>query len=239
MNTQKLVIEGIPAMLWGDSSAALFIAVHGNQSNKADVPIRLLAEHAVQRGWQVLSFDLPEHGERMQESSSCMVEQCVRELGILLAYAKQHWQTFSLFANSMGAYFSLVAFSQMTFTQVLFLSPVVDMHRLIDSVMQAFQISEEWLQEKQRIETPVGMTLSWPYYFYVKEHPITVWKSPTAILYGDVDEVCERTTIDAFCSRYGASLRVVPACPHYVHTPEQLAYLINWLDERVTDPNRR
>ena len=55
---------GIPAVVWGEASDRVIIAVHGNLSNKADAPIRHLAVHALPRGYQVLSFDLSEsdHG---------------------------------------------------------------------------------------------------------------------------------------------------------------------------------
>lgn len=231
MNTQKLTIEGIPALLWGETSRVLIMAIHGNKSNKADTPIRILAEQAVKRGYQVLSFDLPQHGERSQETIPCKVDQCVRELNSIFSYANTHWEALSLFANSMGAYVSLVAFSAAVFEQVLFLSPVVDMQYLISNVMSAFQITEERLRTEQEIETPIGMTLYWDYYSYVKEHPITTWASPTAILYGELDEVSERATIDAFCSRFSASLEVIQACPHYMHTPEQLSRYTCWLEK--------
>lgn len=233
METQKLTIEGIPALLWGETSDVLILAIHGNKSNKADTPIRLLAEQAGKRGYQVLSFDLPQHGERSHETIPCKVDQCVGELKIILSYVKSRWTTLSLFANSMGAYFSLVAFSEAVFKQVLFLSPVVDMHYLISNVMSAFQITEDRLRTEQEIETPIGMTLYWDYYSYVKEHPITTWANPTAILYGELDEVSERATIDAFCSRFSASLEVVQACPHYLHTPEQLSRFTFWLEKQL------
>ncbi len=58
-------ISNIPAVLWGDKSEKIFIAVHGNMSNKEDAVIQILAEEADRKGYQVLSFDLPEHGERI------------------------------------------------------------------------------------------------------------------------------------------------------------------------------
>lgn len=57
-------INNIPTVLWGDKSEKVFIAVHGNMSNKEDAVIQILAEEANQKGYQVLSFDLPEHGEK-------------------------------------------------------------------------------------------------------------------------------------------------------------------------------
>lgn len=39
-------ISNIPAVLWGDKSEKIFIAVHGNMSNKEDAVIQILAEEA-------------------------------------------------------------------------------------------------------------------------------------------------------------------------------------------------
>ncbi|OON43356.1 alpha/beta hydrolase, partial [Bacillus anthracis] len=67
-------ISNIPAVLWGDRSEKVFIAVHGNMSNKEDTVIQKLAEEANQKGYQVLSFDLPEHGERTNDNTPCKVQ---------------------------------------------------------------------------------------------------------------------------------------------------------------------
>ncbi|MDD2981401.1 MAG: hypothetical protein PHN80_15720 [Hespellia sp.] len=43
-------IEHIMAVIWGEESNTVIIAVHGDQSNKEDVPIQILAENAAQYG---------------------------------------------------------------------------------------------------------------------------------------------------------------------------------------------
>ena len=80
MKTQKLLIDQIPAVVWGEPADRVFLAVHGNLSNKEDTVIRLLAEEAALRGIQVISFDLPEHGERVGTQPPCKVQFCVRDL---------------------------------------------------------------------------------------------------------------------------------------------------------------
>ena len=64
LDTERISIGPIPAIIWGPPSQHLVLAVHGNMSHKADTVIELLAGNAVPRGYQVLSFDLPEHGDR-------------------------------------------------------------------------------------------------------------------------------------------------------------------------------
>ena len=147
MKTQKLLIDQIPAVVWGEPSDRVFLAVHGNLSNKEDTVIRLLAEEAALRGTQVISFDLPEHGERAGTQPPCKVQFCVRDLRKVMDYAKSRWQQVSLFACSMGAYFSLLEYREEPLQQALFLSPVVDMRRIIENMMTWFEVTEERLRE--------------------------------------------------------------------------------------------
>ena len=64
MKIERININNIPSIIWGEKSNKVFIAVHGNMSNKEDEVIKILAEKLVSKGYQLLSFDLPEHGER-------------------------------------------------------------------------------------------------------------------------------------------------------------------------------
>ena len=64
MKKEFFKINNIPAVLWGETSEKIIIAVHGNMSHKEDIPIEILAEIGNQKNYQILSFDLPEHGER-------------------------------------------------------------------------------------------------------------------------------------------------------------------------------
>lgn len=233
MNRKELEINHIPAIIWGDTSDKLFVAVHGDQSNKADIQIELFAKQAVQKGYQVLSFDLPEHGDRKEEGTLCKVQNCVEELHIIMEYAKKNWSHISLFANSMGTYFALLAYRENVLDKCLLLSPLVDMERMITNMMTWFTVSEARLQEEKEIATPIGKTLYWDYYTYVKEHPVDKWDVPTSILYGMEDDECEYDTITSFVELFGADLEVMEGGEHYFHTKEQLAYFQLWLEKHV------
>lgn len=132
----------------GDKSEKIFIAVHGNMSNKEDAVIQILVEEADRKGYQVLSFDLPEHGERKNDNTSCKVQFCVNELSIIMNYAKEHWKEINVFACSMGAYFSLLAFQNDVIEKALFLSPVVNMERIIENMMKWFNVTPELYKKK-------------------------------------------------------------------------------------------
>lgn len=136
MIKRNLNIKNIPSILWGKGASKLFIAVHGNMSNKEDDVIVILAEGAVKKGYQVLSFDLPEHGDRKGEKDyKCNVKNCVHDLNTIMDYAKLLSNDISLFACSIGAYFSLLSYKNESLRQSLFLSPVVDMEHIIENIM--------------------------------------------------------------------------------------------------------
>ena len=61
MQIENIKIGTIPALLWGENSAKIMIAIHGSMSSKSDLPITMLAQEVVPLGYQVLGFDLPEH----------------------------------------------------------------------------------------------------------------------------------------------------------------------------------
>ena len=233
MKRENLFIENIPAVVWGDSSKSAFIAVHGDMSHKADDAIAVFAQEAVSNGYQVISFDLPEHGDRKHESTPCKVQNCVRELHAVMRYARSHFENISLFACSMGAYFGLLAYLQEELKQALLLSPVVEMELIINRMMQSFDVSEERLSIEKEIKTPIGKTLYWDYYSYVKEHPIISWKTPTSILCGSEDNINETDVVSAFAKRFGCDLQVMQNAEHYFHTKEQLSHLRQWLRKRI------
>ncbi len=131
----------IPAILWGKSTGNLYLAVHGNMSNKADEVIVVFAEEAIRKGYQVLSFDLPEHGERTRDEYPCKSNTCVSDLTAVYRYARSISNNISFFCCSMGVYFGLLAYQDLPIGQSLFLSPVVNMERIIEYLMTIFQIS--------------------------------------------------------------------------------------------------
>ncbi|WP_338559206.1 alpha/beta hydrolase [Paraclostridium sordellii] len=233
MIKKHFTIENIPAILWGESSENIFIAVHGNMSNKEDDIIQIFAKEAVSLGYQVISFDLPEHGERVEEDIKCKVWDCVRELNLIMNYVKQNWNNISLVACSMGAYFSLLAYKDDFIKQSLFISPVLNMKRIIDNMMLWFDIDEEYLKSKQIVKTPIGQNLYWDYYCYVKDNPIDKWNIPTNILYGLKDDLCESDIVFKFVKRFNCSITIMNKGEHYFHAQEQLKFFKQWVDESI------
>ena len=110
MVTKKRTIQihSIPAIIWGTSSKRLYLYIHGQGGCKEEA--EAFANIACRNGWQVLSIDLPEHGDRKSESNSFDPWHIVPELNTIMKFAKGHWEQISLFANSIGAWFSMLSF---------------------------------------------------------------------------------------------------------------------------------
>jgi hypothetical protein len=228
---QKFAIGTIPAIIWGEISDNVYLFVHGKKSRKEEA--EGFAGVAVRKGYQVLSFDLPEHGDRLNSNYPCTVQNGVQDLCLVEDYAKDSWKHISLFACSLGVYFSLVAYQEIRLETCLFLSPILDMEHLIRNMMKWFNVSAELLEEKREIPTPVEETLSWPYYTYVREHPIIKWENHTYILYGSNDNVTEKHVVDSFVTKFHCNLEVLENGEHYFHTTEQIGVLDGWLDRNL------
>ena len=232
MELDKTRIGGVPAIIWGKPSDRMIIAVHGSHSSKIDDCIWILAEEAVKRGYRVLSFDLPQHGERVYETDFIMPDECVRELLAMYAYAKDHAHKVSLFGCSMGAYFQLLTFAKHDIDRVWFLSPVTDMLRIIHNLMAYCHVSEAELKQRVRIENDIE-PLYYPYFEYVREHPITAWPHQTYILRGEGDTLCEYACVKQFSERFGCELTEQKGGEHWFHTERELDFFRRWIRDRL------
>ena len=231
MKKKPLKIENIPAIIWGERSDSVYIYVHGKLSGKEEA--QGFADIAERKSLQVLSFDLPEHGERTNEGYPCTVWNGVRDLDIIGKYTGQNWSNICLYGNSLGAYFSLLAYKDFQLKKCLFLSPVLDMEHLIQNIMKRSDITEQELLEKRQIATPMGETLYWDYYCYVRENPINKWNVPTAILCGSDDNITEQEIFKSFSQRFNCDLTVMKGGKHWFHTKQQTVVLCKWLDEHI------
>ena len=145
--------------------------------------------------------------------------------------ARRQYDHIVLLANSIGAYFAMLALQGQTPDRALFVSPVLDMERLILDMMGWAGVSEQALREQGEIPTDFGEKLSWAYLCYVREHPIT-WQVHTEILYAGGDHLVSRQTVERFAAAHGAGLTVLENGEHWFHTEEQLAFLDGWVKKR-------
>lgn len=137
-------------------------------------------------------------------------------------------------ANSIGAFFAMNALSDFKIEKAYFISPIVNMEKLITEMMLWAGVTESELMEKGTIETSFGETLSWAYLTWVRKHPVS-WTVPTSVLYGSEDNLQSPDTIKAFAKESGADLTVMQNGEHWFHTQEQMTFLDEWIKNRTCD----
>lgn len=230
MKVTQIEIGGIPALIWGETSDKVLLCVHGKMASKECA--EGIAGIAQEKGYQTISFDLPQHGERKNEEDRCDIWNGIRDLTTVGDYVFFRWKEASLYACSLGAYFSLHAYSMKDFRQCLFQSPILDMKYLIGQMMQWFAVSEERLEREQEVDTPIDV-LSWKYYRYVKEHPVCHWSIPTRILYAGKDNLQTMEVVKRFAERFGCTVTVSEGSEHPFMEAEDGPIVDRWLRENL------
>lgn len=137
------------------------------------------------------------------------------------------YRSVSLIGYSIGAYLAMHASVDGLLKKAYFLSPVVDMESIILALTAQAGVTEEKLKEQGTIPIEGGLTLSWEYLCWVREHPVE-WNAPTAILYGEHDNLTPREMIEDFAEAHDAALTVMPGGGHWFHTDEELRFLNDW-----------
>ena len=230
MTVSKIKISNIPALVWGESSDKVYLCVHGKMSSKESV--QELAEIAAQKGYQTISFDLPQHGERINEDKRCDIWNGIHDLNLISSYVFSNWSEVSLYACSLGAYFSLNAYNRLNIKKCLFQSPILDMEYLIRQMVTWFDISEERLSGEKEIDTPIDL-MTWDYYQYVISHPVKQWDIPTSILYGGKDNLQSYEAVKSFSDRFNCSLTLSENSEHPFMNEEDRPIVRQWLKDNL------
>ena len=141
---------------------------------------------------------------------------------------KDGYESIILVANSIDAFFCMSAGIDGMLRKAYFISPIVDMEKLIGDIMQWANVTEAELKAKGVIRTDFGEDLSWDYLRYVREHPIR-WDVAMQIIYGKNDNLTSLETVRTFAERHNAVLTVMENGEHWFHTDEQMRFLDDWI----------
>lgn len=188
----------------------LVIYIHGKggSANEAEHYKRIFA------GYDVIGFDYAANNPWEAKS----------EFSHFYDLHSEYYESVTLIANSIGAFFSMCSLYDKKISQAIFISPIVNMEKLITDMMLWSNVTEDELQAEKEISTNFGETLSWDYICYVRNNPIC-WNVQTYILYGENDYLTSIDTIREFSNKIGATLTVAENCEHWFHTDEQMKIL--------------
>ena len=178
-------------------------------------------------GYQVLSIDLPEHGERKYgEEEICAVDSGAgaangdktlsKQMEANQFAGEQHWRILFNAGDGKRQYRKgAVCFADCGYGTADFDN---------DAPVKA---TEAQRQEKGKIVTDFGQTLSWQYLCWIREHALQNWAIPMAVLYAGRDTMTDYETIETFAKKHAAKLTVYEQGEHRFHAPEQLEVLKN------------
>ena len=151
-----------------------------------------------------------------------------KEIHEAVASLKAEAESIILVASSIGAFFSMNANLNGLIEKAYFISPVVNMEKLICDMMKWANVTEAELEQRKIIPTDFGEELSWEYLCYVRAHPLN-WQVPTSILYGENDNLTSIETMSEFAGKFGATLTVMKGGEHWFHTEEEMKFLDEWI----------
>lgn len=201
-------------------SKAVVLYVHGKGGSAAEAEhYRPLFPEA-----DVVGFDY--HSENPWSAKTEFSEK--------IAALRANYDQIFLISVSIGAYFSMSADISDSIRRAWLVSPIVDMERLILSMLSWAGETEEALQARKIIPTTFGEDLSWEYLQYVRSHPIQ-WRTPTEILCGSTDSLQSIETIRAFARRFRAGVTVMEGGEHWFHTAKQMKFLDDWIRRRASN----
>ena len=195
MKTLTTRIANVEALIIGDKTDKVFLFVHGHGGNKEEA--QAFAEVVNPLGYQVIGIDLP-----VME----MPEKVMALLSDVTQYLKQNYHSVNVRANSIGCWFSMLAFQEGGLDKALFVSPLLDMKSFIECA--------DHKDER--------------YYEWVLSHPIERWNTETFILRPRRDAVVAEKVYDSFLSQYPCQVEIVENGEHWFHTAEQLEILRQW-----------
>ena len=138
------------------------------------------------------------------------------------------YERITLIANSIGAFFCMNAGIDALVHNAYFISPIVDMERLILDMLTWSNATEEELQKHGVILTSFGEDLFWDDLCYVRARPLE-WRVPTNILYGLNDYLTPYETIAKFAAEHNARLTVMENGEHWFHTEEHMRFVDAWI----------
>ena len=158
--------------------------------------------------------------------------EAAQELPAYFKQKKNECDRLTLVANSIGAFFAMSSLNGGLVDRAFFISPVINMEKLILNMMRAEGITEQQLVRLSEITTKSGQKLSISYLLYVREHPI-FWRVPTCILYGENDRLTSLEDITEFAKSNNFALTVMPDGEHWFHTDGQMKFLDGWITAAV------
>lgn len=209
MEVSYFDIGSVPSKLYrAEVPRGTVVAVHGFGGSKESGAIERLAQFVCDKGLNVLTFDLPAHGERTETAAELSVEKCIEDLLAAERYAKELGGELYAFATSFGGMCMLHRLERFSdgYRKVVLRVPAVDMSESLLRV--AGMCDKEFSLDKAKSEgfkITLGREYVIPYHFYEELQRLNctrsseVWNSDRFLtVYVENDELVSRDATEEF-----------------------------------------
>lgn len=198
---KEFAIGTTDAIIIGQKSESVFLFLHGNGGSKEEAIA--FTQVVVPHGYQVVGIDLP-----VMDKPWIVL----KKLEAVKEFLKRNYKSISIRANSIGAWFSMLAFNGEEIDQALFVSPLLDMKVFIERMPERDE----------------------DYYNWVILHPIDQWNAPTFILRPENDGVIDASVYESFLANHDCNVEIAEEGEHWFHTPRQLEVMKRWEESVIS-----
>ncbi len=182
MHSSYLHIGDIPAKLYhAENAHGTVVAIHGFGGSMESHAIALLAEKVCTTGLNVLTFDLPAHGSRKDDTQQLDPINCVSEIIAVERYITENFSgELYAFATSYGAFCLLHRLEQQpdSYRRIVLRVPAVNMAQSLAAIcsMQNTAFLPEKARE-QGFHVEIGRKYDIPYSFYERLQELSCLRS--------------------------------------------------------------
>ena len=203
------------------------ICLHGFAGSKRSLVISAVAEMLAEKNWNIMTFDWPGHGDSPAGADRLTVDNCLRDLDLIVGECRKNGLPLSCFATSFGGYLAMNYHYRNpdVFSSIMLRSPALRMDHVIRTLLEP-AVFEAWKGgDKLDFGFDRPLVLGYSVYEDIKEHEI--FSKPIAghvsleIIHGDQDELVPVEDSREYAAREGVKLTEVAGADHrYSHAGE-------------------
>ena len=232
MMKSDLIIENgerpISATLfYGARTERAVIALHGFTSNRKSETVMNIAQVATADNAAVLSFDMPEHGDRRAQKGTLTVKNVLEDYTKVVEYVKEEVSDrISLFGSSLGGYFSLLAARyEPSVEQILLKSPALNPIKTLTKAMKECDNEARCDLLRRLVRDITGGGNGYSVYELAKKYPYP----KTDIIWGKKDEVVDSYDVKSFVAVAPERIALTAiSCGHQFLTANAQRSLSEW-----------
>ncbi len=206
----------------------IVIGVHGFAGDKNSSVLTQLALALHKEEWGLVCFDFPAHGDSEAPDEALRVENCKRDLLMVVSWVTAHYPDAScgLFATSFGGYITQLCTKELTGIRKVLRAPAVTMAATLENIVAPIG-REDLLKNGAVCGFERKMHVSGAFYRDLLDHPFPIPNEPLMIIHGTADDVIPYAAVkrlSELCDNI--CLITVEGADHRFKRPEDLPTIL-------------